>query len=621
MKKFYLLSLLFCILSCLCYAQENRENMYIPGEIVLKGSLQNVLAFLEKESISVVSSTMIEKGIYHIVLKDYPKDIRILVQRISGSVQGIDFIEPNWILDLKDIKTPKDPYFLSQWAMENLGQDSPTGAQGKPGADIKILKAWEMSKGKREIVVGVIDTGIDYNHPDLKDNMWVNEAELKGVDGKDDDGNGYTDDKYGWNFITAGREKPYYGQLGHPDPMDDNGHGTHCAGIIGAKPDNYRGVAGINWNVRLMALKFLSKSGSGNTVDAYRAILYAIRNKADILSNSWGGGGKSELLLHAIQEAHKNGILFVAAAGNAGSNCDHRDFFPANHEVENVISVAATDNKDQLATFSNYGSSKVHIAAPGVSIMSSIPLSRAETPKFAYDAYSGTSMAAPFVSGAAALLLSFDESLKHKPSEIKKRLIETVDIMPHLAGMVQSQGRLNVARALQNDVNPIRKEGKVYTREYEIIAPRFNEELVDKTWDIHQPDAKYMRLYFSWILADIPDIDVLAVYDKYYRLVFKFDNQYPQGFWTPWMQTDTLRIRFANALVAVETVEEKEFPSPQEGFNAGAKICFIDSSTQKTICLLPKQSKPFANFESEGFRLEKIEYRKDETQNAEKKNE
>lgn len=615
MKKCYF----FIIFIFFLTFSSNAQSSYVPGEIVLKGNIENALIFLLQEGIAVKTWDSIEKDIHYIVIEDAKKDIVSLVSKMNSSVQGLVFAEPNWVLTLKDIKPPKDPYFLSQWAMENLGQDSPTGSQGKPGADIKMLKAWEIAKGKKEIIVGVIDTGIDYNHPDLKENMWVNEIELNGIDGKDDDGNGYADDKYGWNFISSGREKPYYGQLGHPDPMDDNGHGTHCAGIIGAKPDNHRGVAGVNWNVRLMGLKFLNKAGSGSTVDAYRAIMYGIRNKVDILSNSWGGNGKSDLLLYAIQEANKNGILFVAAAGNASSNCDHKDFFPANYEVENVISVAATDNKDQLATFSNYGSQKVHLAAPGVSIMSTVPVAQSETAKFAYQAFSGTSMAAPFVAGAAALLLSSDESLKRKPAEIKKRLIDTVDIMPHLAGLVLSQGRLNMARALQNEINPIRKEGKVYAREYEIVSPRFNEELVDKVWEIHQPDAKYIRLYFSSVIADIPGIDVLAIYDKYYRLVFKFDNQYPQGFWTPWIQGDTLRVRFANALVAVEFVEEKEFPSPQDGFNAGAKICFIDATTQKTICYLPKQSKPFANFESEGFRIEKLEYRKDETQNAEKK--
>merc|ERR1711976_175068 len=143
------------------------------------------------------------------------------------ALRKIDFAQVNWIHSLRDVKAPKDTFWLHQWGMNNIGQDSPSGAQGTAGADIAILKAWELNKGSRDVIVGVIDTGIDYTHPDLKDNIWVNEKELKGVDGKDDDGNGYTDDKYGWNFITGERKKTYHGQLGHPDPMDDNAHGTH----------------------------------------------------------------------------------------------------------------------------------------------------------------------------------------------------------------------------------------------------------------------------------------------------------------------------------------------------------------------------------------------------------
>merc|ERR1712130_361157 len=139
--------------------------------------------------------------------------------------------------------------------------------------------------------------------------------------------------------------------------MDDNSHGTHCAGVIGAIPNNYKGIAGINWNVKLMALKFLSKEGFGASADAYRAILYAIKNNVDVLSNSWGGGDKDDLIEYAIQKAKNSGVVFVAAAGNSSSNNDHFPHYPSNYEVDNVISVAATDNKDQIANFSNYGAS------------------------------------------------------------------------------------------------------------------------------------------------------------------------------------------------------------------------------------------------------------------------
>lgn len=606
MKKWLFVLLVSCVL---VHAKD-----YVPAQIIVKGNLQIAKEYLAKKQCALHSVESIDRDIYVLRVQEN-SDVLHMANEIKA-LNGIDFAQVNWIHSLRDVKPPKDTFWLHQWGMSNIGQDSPSGAQGTAGADISVLKAWELNKGSRDVIVGVIDTGIDYTHPDLKDNIWVNEKELKGVDGKDDDGNGYTDDKYGWNFITGARKKTYHGQLGHPDPMDDNSHGTHCAGVIGAIPNNYKGVAGINWNVKLMALKFLSKEGFGASADAYRAILYALQNNVDVLSNSWGGGDKDDLIEYAIQKAKNSGVLFVAAAGNSASNNDHFPHYPSNYEVDNVVSVAATDNKDQIANFSNYGASTVHIAAPGVSIMSTIPVSMSSNKKFAYAAYSGTSMATPFVAGAAALLIAHDANLRKKPMEIKKRLLSTVDVLPQLSGLVSSQGRLNVHSALTNKVNAFHQLDNVESKDLDITAPRYNEELFDKTWRIAEPEADYVRVHFKWLVADIPNFDFIAIYDKSYRLIFKVEKQYPQGFWTPWIKGDAALVRFANALVAIEKSEEREFKSPDEGFRAGAIVCMQEPSG-KVICYIPTISEPFANFESAGFVIDKIEYVKAEVKKDE----
>lgn len=273
--------------------------------------------------------------------------------------------------------------------------------------------------------MAVVDTGMDYSHNDLKANVWVNRGELAD-NGVDDDGNGYVDDVRGWDFAN-----------GDNDPFDDHSHGTHVSGTLGASGNNGIGVAGVNWRVRIMPLKFLDQCGSGSTDDAVSAILYAKKMGAAVINASWGGGDSSRALQDAIKAF---GGPFVAAAGNDGKDNDSEPSYPAAYPLPNIIAVAATDSNDLLADFSNYGASSVDLAAPGVDIYSTLPDQD-------YGLNSGTSMAAPHVTGAVALLKSYAPGLS--TAQIKSVLMRASDKQASLRGKVGSGGRLNVYQALK----------------------------------------------------------------------------------------------------------------------------------------------------------------------------
>lgn len=286
---------------------------------------------------------------------------------------------------------------------------------------------WAINKGSKSVVVGDIDTGADYNHPDLINNIWRNPAEVPG-NGLDDDRNGFVDDVVGWDF----RDKD-------ARPFDDNGHGSHTSGTIAATGGNGVGISGVAQNASIMVLRFLGgANGSGTSEDAIACIEYATANGAHLTSNSWGGGGRSQALFDAIAEANQKGILFVAAAGNSRNDNDRAPSYPASYELDNVLAVAATDSADTLASFSNFGKTSVDLAAPGVDILSTIPGN-------GYKKFSGTSMATPHVAGAAALLLSAYPSLKAKA--IIELLENSVDKLSQLQGQVATGGRLNIAKA------------------------------------------------------------------------------------------------------------------------------------------------------------------------------
>jgi subtilisin family serine protease len=340
----------------------------------------------------------------------------------------VEYAELNYIVSIDAV--PDDPLYPLQWSLNNTGQMYPASGKyklppGTPDADIDAPEAWDIETGDSEIIVAVVDTGVDYDHRDLAGNIWVNELELSGEAGVDDDENGYVDDVYGYNFLE-----------GSGDVRDDHGHGTHVSGTIAAEGDNGLDVAGVCWDLRIMGLKFLDSSGGGDSLDAAVAFYYAVENGADVISNSWGGGGYLHTVQQAINYAYNQGVILVASAGNNGSSSPQ---YPGAYE--RMISVAATNSDDGKASFSNFGE-WIDIAAPGVDILSLRGSGTALGT--VYDEYttvlSGTSMACPYVSGACAFLLSLNPGLS--AAEVYDILIGSVD--PIADGICLSDGRLNV---------------------------------------------------------------------------------------------------------------------------------------------------------------------------------
>ena len=341
------------------------------------------------------------------------------------SHQAIEYVEPDYQVSIA--QTPDDPRFDELWGLNNDGQ---TG--GTADADIDAVEAWDISTGSRDVVVGVIDTGIDYSHSDLASNMWVNSSEVPG-DGIDNDGNGFVDDVHGINAITNSG-----------DPMDDEGHGTHVSGTIGASGNNATGVVGVNHEVSLVGCKFLDAAGNGSTSDAIKCIDYMVGLKnagvnLRVLNNSWGGGGYSQALADAIASSEAADLLFVAAAGNDTIDNDVNPHYPSNYENASVLSVASTDQTDNISWFSHYGLTSVDMGAPGSAILST-------TPSESYASYSGTSMATPHVAGAAALVLSINPELNTQ--ELKELLMSSGDANAALQGVTVAGTRLNVNQAL-----------------------------------------------------------------------------------------------------------------------------------------------------------------------------
>lgn len=416
----------------------NLDHAHVPGELIVKfkntreASVQKILRGLGGK----VKHEFKSKGAFVVKFQGLRQDADLLAKaKILNASTDVEYVEANTVIKIN--RTPNDTDFAKQYGMHNTGAGG-----GVSGADIDAVRAWDVSTGSRDVLVGVIDTGVDYTHPDIAPNYWTNPGESgldaqgkdKSSNGIDDDSNGYVDDFRGWDFVNNDN-----------DPFDDHAHGTHCAGVIGAQGDDSIGVVGVNWNVSIVGIKFLSGSGSGTLEDAVKAIEYGTSIGVNLTSNSWGGGGYSPTMFDAIKAAHERGILFVAAAGNDSNNNDSRPSYPATYDVGNVISVAASDNKDQMAYFSNSGVRTVHVAAPGVDVWSSVP-------NRGYQKMSGTSMATPHVAGLVALVKSAIPDATHE--QIRARIINGVDRSDYWASRVSSGGRINAFNSLETDNVP-----------------------------------------------------------------------------------------------------------------------------------------------------------------------
>jgi len=435
---------------------------HVPGEVLVKfreGFATDEIAFVHAQigtaRVSEIRGTKVQ-----LIRGTGGQSTEVLMSAYKNRPE-VEYVEPNGIFHT--MLFPNDPKFSELWGLHNTGQ--PVGGQvGTLDADIDGPEAWDLQTGNSDVIVADIDTGVDYKHEDLTANTWTNLGEIPN-NGVDDDGNGYTDDFRGWDFVNNDN-----------DPMDDNGHGTHTAGTIAAEGNNAIGVVGVAWQSRIMPLKFLDTFGGGTFNDAAKAIRYAADMGAQISSNSWGCLGSacfSQTIEDAVAYANTKGMLFVVAAGNNANNNDVTITYPCTSSQPNVICVAATDHLDQKAGFSSYGATSVDLGAPGDSILSTTPASpAAPTGNYAY--FSGTSMATPHVSGAAALLLAQYPQLS--TDQLKMMILNSTDPISALNGLTVTGGRLNVAKALLLPLPPPDMDGDTVPDSDDLCPNTFNTQ-------------------------------------------------------------------------------------------------------------------------------------------------
>lgn len=407
----------------------NARPLYEPGEVIARLSSDGAIGLEEELGLSIVERFDFGPRTHHqggdLVRVKLPDALSVedAVDLLSDDPR-FEFAEPNnrYYLDGLVNEEPNDLH-RDLWALKNTGRN-----WGTPGVDIDIQEAWKFTKGDREHgpIVAIIDSGVDTDHPDLKENLWVNEGEIPG-DGIDNDGNGVVDDVHGYNAFHD-----------NSDLSDGKVHGTHVAGTVGAVGNNGIGITGVAQEARLMTVKIFGDTGHTNQATVLRGLAYADRMGARITTNSWGG-----IYSQAMELAYaQSPALHIASAGNSGRDNDEEPHFPGSYPIENMIAVAASDNKDKIGSFSSFGDHTVHLAAPGVNIYSTLPGGR-------YKSFSGTSMACPHVGGVAALILTqYPEATNE---QVKERLMMGTEVLEEQRHLTISGGRLNAALALESD--------------------------------------------------------------------------------------------------------------------------------------------------------------------------
>lgn len=409
---------------------EYQDAEMVPGELIVKLKSSEAALLSRQLGVSIAESFDFPglKTEQVVRLKVSPdRDIYQTLAELRAD-ECVDFAEPNFVFHLQEHEAAPNDLDPRLWGLKNEGQ---TG--GKAGADISVEKAWEVTTGGgvgKGPLIAVIDSGIDLNHPDIWPNLWKNPGEHPG-DGIDNDGNGVIDDVHGYNAFDD-----------NGNPSDGLSHGTHVAGTIGAVGNNGQGITGVMQEAQMMAVKIFSDEGRTSTDVILRGILYSQKMGARLTSNSWGGGRYSQAIYDAF--AGHTGLHMIAA-GNSARDNDRHDQFPANFDLPNIITVAATNHIDQRAGFSQWGATKVDVAAPGENILSTVPGG-------GYAVKSGTSMATPHVTGGAGLILSAYPEATNQ--DIKQRLIFGSDRFPAMLGVSASDGRLNLERSLEDDTIP-----------------------------------------------------------------------------------------------------------------------------------------------------------------------
>lgn len=514
----------------------------VPGEYVVElreASGSNFLGLSQRLGVEVVDRVRANMIVVRSPDVSNPGAAEKMRKRLRENPM-VSRVEPNFIyraFGFRSLKKPNDPDLSRTWGLQNTGAADSSGTVGIAGIDIGALAAWDFTTGNKSVVVAVIDSGVDFNHPDLNGQAWVNKKELNGKAGVDDDGNGYIDDINGYNFVDD-----------KGDATDDNAHGTHCSGTIGAKGGDGKGLVGVNWDVSIMAVKFLNKDGSGTLASAIKAIDYARANGAKIMSNSWGGGAASELMKTAIADANNAGVLFVVAAGNDTNDNDTTPTYPASYDVENVLAVAAVDNRGAFASFSNYGAKTVHVAAPGVNVVSTVLNNL-------YDSYSGTSMATPHVSGIAALLLAHNPNMTNL--QLKKRIMDSARPLYTLRKRVSTSGMADAYYALSgltppDDPNDPAKLPNVTNHTFSTDHPYKEGARVEHKIQIK--GAKRIAIRFSKFDTEI-GYDTLSIYNGAGKFIAAMSGTQDDGVLSPIIDGDTAVLKFA----ADETVSSYGF--------------------------------------------------------------